>query len=83
MPKSIKRYDQNNITAQYDKNATELIRGCEVGTTSRYCDDSRISGGMPCEGTGIAQQGVGGASTSKNAVAIAVPVARPVVLEPR
>jgi hypothetical protein len=25
MPKSIKRYDQNNISAQYDKNATELI----------------------------------------------------------
>jgi hypothetical protein len=25
MPKSIKRYDQNNIAAQYDKNATELI----------------------------------------------------------
>jgi hypothetical protein len=25
MPKSIKRYDEKNITAQYDKNATELI----------------------------------------------------------
>jgi hypothetical protein len=25
MPKSIKRYAENNITAQYDKNATELI----------------------------------------------------------
>jgi hypothetical protein len=25
MPKSIKRYAENNIAAQYDKNATELI----------------------------------------------------------
>jgi hypothetical protein len=25
MPKSIKRYAEDNITAQYDKNATELI----------------------------------------------------------
>ena len=25
MPKSIKRYDEKNNTAQYDKNATELI----------------------------------------------------------
>ena len=25
MPKSIKRYDEKNSTAQYDKNATELI----------------------------------------------------------
>jgi hypothetical protein len=25
MPKSMKRYDENNTTAQYDKNATELI----------------------------------------------------------
>jgi len=25
MPKSIKRFDENNTSAQYDKNATELI----------------------------------------------------------
>ena len=25
MPKSIKRYDDKNTTAQYDKNATDLI----------------------------------------------------------
>jgi hypothetical protein len=64
MPKSIKRYDEKNNTAQYDKNATELIaEAVAVGATGRYCD-ARISSGMPCEGAGIAQQGPGSASPS-------------------
>lgn len=48
MPKSIKRYDENNTTAQHDRNATELIaeaveleRQAEAATTPESAAEYR------------------------------------------
>jgi hypothetical protein len=63
-------YAEDNIAAQYDKNATELI--AEAVRWEREADTATTpesANGIPCEGAGIAQQGSGGTSTSKTAVA--------------
>ena len=48
MPKSIKRYAEDSITAQYDKNATELIaeavrweREADTATTPEWATEYR------------------------------------------